>query len=331
MAPAPRHGTDRASSAGVYSATLGEKDNHPADRALSAELLRICPELGRIAAANRMWLQHAVLLAVARLEIRQFLDLGCGYPAEGGVLEAVLNSSGETAIGCVDSDPDIAGQYGHQAELDEQGITRARMVLADLTRPGEVAGHPDLRGLIDFGQPVFLTFGAVLHYWPAAAGQAIIAGYLDRLPAGSAVAVTVVASPDEAKHEAMRAAWRATGTDFVNLHSEDDSVVAGLFGGLELLRPGAGPVAGVRRATGPCTRSYLSGGIAVKPLGRQSRHRRPRNRHADLPAARRERHHGHPGSGPAGDGDVEDPRLPVAQVASGLAEGQGGRRGRGRP
>lgn len=266
MAAGSRHGTDRASSAGAYDATLGGHDNHPADRALAAELLRICPELARIAEANRTWLLAVTLLAISHLGITQFIDLGCGYPAPGGVLEAVLDASDETRIACVDSDPDIAGQYGHQAELDEQGITRARMVEADLTDPLGVIQHEAMRDLIDFGQPVMLVFGACLHYWPAETGQRIIAGYMEWLPPGSAVAVTVVASPDAAKHEAMREAWRATGQDFRNLHSDgpEYSVVASLFGGLELLRPGAGPVAGVRRADGPCSRSYLSGGIAVK-------------------------------------------------------------------
>ncbi len=332
MAAGPRHGTGRATPGGAYDATLGGRDNFPADRALAAELLGICPELGRIAESNRLWLQAATLLAVSHLEIAQFLDLGCGYPAPGGVLEGVLNASDETRIGCVDCDEDIAGRYGYQAVLDEKGETRAKMVLADLTRPEGVTGHPGLRNLIDFGRPAFLVFGAVLHYWPAAEGRRIIAGYMDRIPAGSAVAVTVVASPDQAKHEAMRAAWRTTGTDFVNLHSDDDSVVATLFEGLDLLRPGAGPVAGVRRAGAPCVKSYLSGGIAVKrltaarSLQRQPRHRDPRDRHRlGVAAPVRDRYHPAPGGRPRLHGHRDDLGLPGRQDAPGLAEGDAGR------
>lgn len=256
----------KASSAGTYDATLKGTDNHPADRALAARLAEICPELGRVARANRDYLGAAVLLAASHLGVRQFLDLGCGFPARGGVLESVLATADDTRIACVDSDRDIADpRYGYQAVLDEQGITRARMVLADLTKPDQVTGHPAMAGLIDSGQPVMVILGAVLHYWDAAEGRRIIAGYMDWLPPGSAAAVTVVACPDRARYEAMRQAWRAgTGFGYSDLHSDDDSVVAGLFGDLIMLNPGAGPVAGVRQAGQPRTRAYLAGGIGIK-------------------------------------------------------------------
>ncbi len=258
-------GTERATSAGTYDATLRGVNNYQADRELAARLLEICPELGGIARVNRDYLGATVLLAVAHLGITQFLDLGCGYPAPGGVLESVLAADDSTRVACVDCDPDIAGKYGHGPVLAERGERRARMVLADLARPEDVTGHPDMRGLIDFGRPVMCIFGAVLHYWRPEDGRRIVSGYMDRLPAGSAAAVTVVCNPDPAVHEAMRDAWTAgTGHDFVNLHSADDEAVASLFGDLSLLNPGAGPLSGVRHAGKACTRPYLAGGIAVK-------------------------------------------------------------------
>lgn len=257
----------KASSAGTYDATLKGTDNHPADRALAARLAEICPELGRVARANRDYLGAAVLLAASHLGVRQFLDLGCGFPARGGVLESVLATADDTRIACVDSDRDIADpRYGYQAVLDEQGITRARMVLADLTKPEEVAGHPAVRGLIDFGEPVMAVFGACLHYWPAAFGREVVAGYTARMAQGSGAVITVVACPDPCKHAAMRDAWRAgTGLGF---EAYRDGDAAALFGDLRVL-PGAGRLSGVwcpeGRRPADC---YLAGGIAVKDWDR---------------------------------------------------------------
>lgn len=249
--------------AGTIDAMQHGRNNDGADRDLAARLRQICPELEQIAEANRTWLAAAVLMSVSRFGITQFLDLGCGWPSAGSVMDGALEASEDTRVACVDTDPDIAHPvYGYGPVLAGRGITRAVMVQADLTGPAGVLAHPGVTGLLDLSRPVLVTLGAVLHYWDAATGAGIVAGYAGALAPGSAVALTVVASPDPGKHEALRAAWLAgTGRDFFNL---DPAGVAGLFGGLDVLPPGPGPVAGAWPADRGLRKSYLAGGIAIK-------------------------------------------------------------------
>lgn len=254
-------GTGRATSAGVYDYVLQGQDNFPPDRELAARLLAIAPELGRLAKANREYLKAAVLLAAGQLDVRQVVDLGCGHPAKGGVLESALKAGDDVRCLCVDTDEDIADpRYGYQAVLDEQGITRAAVAQADLCCPDEVTGHP-AAGVIDFGKPVCVVAGLVLHYWPAEEAAGIVAAWADWLQPGSVVAVTVTAVPGRARYAAMRDAWQAgTGGDFCDYHQP--GTVAGLFGELKVLNPGPGPLCGLRDAEDE--RAYLAGGIAVK-------------------------------------------------------------------
>ncbi len=93
-APAPAEGaagkterppfdTSVANQARIYDYLLGGKDNYAADRAAVDAVLKIAPEMGFTARANRAFLGRAVRYLAAEAGIRQFLDIGTGIPTAG--------------------------------------------------------------------------------------------------------------------------------------------------------------------------------------------------------------------------------------------------------
>jgi hypothetical protein len=72
----------------VYDYLAGGYHNDEADGQLAGKLEQIYPGIRRLVTNNRAYLAHAVLLAGSHLGIRQFLELGSGFPGPGSVREA---------------------------------------------------------------------------------------------------------------------------------------------------------------------------------------------------------------------------------------------------
>jgi hypothetical protein len=79
----PPFDTSVANQARIYDYLLGGEDNYPADRAAVDAVLKIAPELGFSARANRAFLGRVVRYLAAEAGIRQFLDIGTGIPTAG--------------------------------------------------------------------------------------------------------------------------------------------------------------------------------------------------------------------------------------------------------
>jgi hypothetical protein len=95
-AEAPGDGPDGAAStflsapsiARMYDYFLGGKDNYAADRAMAERALDRAPVVARLAQVNRGFLERAAAL-LAESGLRQFVDVGCGLPAERNVGDIV--------------------------------------------------------------------------------------------------------------------------------------------------------------------------------------------------------------------------------------------------
>src|SRR5215469_15011868 len=79
----PAFDTSVANQARIYDYLLGGKDNYAADRAAVDAVLKVAPELGFSARANRAFLGRVVRYLAAEAGIRQFLDIGTGIPTAG--------------------------------------------------------------------------------------------------------------------------------------------------------------------------------------------------------------------------------------------------------
>src|SRR5260221_1362158 len=151
--------TSRPHPARMYDAYLGGKDNYAVDREAVRQVLRAAPEIRDTARANRAFLPRAVRFLAGEAGIRQFIDLGTGIPGVGNVHQVAEEIAPGTRVVYVDNDPIV--HVHANALLTGTGTTR--IVLADLREPEAILAHPKVGELMDFGQPVGLLLGAILH------------------------------------------------------------------------------------------------------------------------------------------------------------------------
>jgi SAM-dependent methyltransferase len=223
---------DRPNVARMYDYMVGGSHNFRADRQAVDRLLVRVPDAALIAQANRAFLARAVRHLVDA-GIRQFIDIGAGLPTRGNVHEIARRTAPESTVVYVDIDP-VAVAHGRSMLA---GDDRSTAILADLRRPHDVLGHPEVRDLIDLSSPVAVLMVAVLHFiadeddpW------GVVAEYRDALvPGGYLVMSHVTADSRPADARAASAAYLATGTPLV---PRSRGQVRALFDGTELVAPG---------------------------------------------------------------------------------------------
>jgi S-adenosyl methyltransferase len=176
----------------VYDALLGGKDNYAADREQAERIVALNPRLPGLVRDSRVFIIKAVTRAASQLGIRQFIDLGAGLPTHPSVHEAAQGVSPDARVAYVDNDPVVQSHV--RALLAGDGVVA---IGADITRPAEVLGDPELARVIDFGQPVCVILASVLHFQPAEVARSLIAEYTAPLAAGSALLVSVFWAADE--------------------------------------------------------------------------------------------------------------------------------------
>ncbi|MDL4817772.1 SAM-dependent methyltransferase [Actinomadura opuntiae] len=174
------------SVARMYDYYLGGKDNYAADREMAERVLDRAPVVARLAQVNRGFLEYAAGL-LAESGLRQFVDVGCGLPAERNVGDMVRRAAPSCRVAYVDNDPLV--------------LVHARALLAvdrgtgafggDVRAPAALLAHPGLRRLIDFGRPVAVLLLGVLDFVTDEEDpRGIVRTLLDGLPPGSHMVVT---------------------------------------------------------------------------------------------------------------------------------------------
>ncbi|HEY3609276.1 MAG TPA: SAM-dependent methyltransferase [Pseudonocardiaceae bacterium] len=223
---------DEPSSYRIYDYLLGGSFNFAVDRAFARELLAKVPWARDVAKANRGFLVRAVRFAAGR-GIRQFLDLGSGILA-GSRVDAIAHAvDARCRVAYVDGDP-IAVAF---AEVLLGGDERATALRADVRDVPAVLAEPRVADLLDLREPVCLLMGKVLHFLADADDPAgVVAGYQDRLCAGSMLAITH-ATYDDVPDEVAKAApmYRASRE---SMHDRSRAEITGFFAGWNLVEPG---------------------------------------------------------------------------------------------
>jgi SAM-dependent methyltransferase len=220
----------------MYDYYLGGIHNFPADQAAAKAMIEHVPLMPAIARGNRAFLGRAVRY-LASVGVRQFLDLGSGIPTAGNVHEIAQAAIPDARVVYVDIDPEAISE---SLELLE-GNQWATAIRADLRNPQAILAHPQVRKLIDFGQPVGLLLVGVL-YFVADDDEAygVVRTLRSALPPGSHLVIShgtvddVDFGPDQVK-ETEDLYRRQTVTP---LRLRTRSEIARFFDGFELVEPG---------------------------------------------------------------------------------------------
>ncbi|MER7171652.1 SAM-dependent methyltransferase [Streptomyces mesophilus] len=170
----------------IYDYYLGGSHNFESDREAARKAMEFMPGLPKIMQANRAFMRRAVGYAVER-GITQFLDIGSGIPTFGNVHEVAQELHPGARVAYVDHDP-VAVAHS-EAVLD--GNPDAVVLAADLRKPQEILGSPQLSGLLDLDRPVALLLVAVLHFVEDSDDPyAAVAALRDALAPGSLLILT---------------------------------------------------------------------------------------------------------------------------------------------
>ena len=225
---------ERPSIARVYDYWLGGAHNFAADRALADQALGIMPSLKSAIMTNRAFLRRAVRY-LASAGVRQFLDLGSGIPTVGNVHEVARQSAPGSRVVYVDLDP-VA--VAHSRSL-LAGDTRVTVLQADIRDPATVLESSEVNDLLNLDEPVAVLMVALLHFVPDSDDPAgIIAGYRDRLVAGSHLALSQLGVEPGEEPEGWQRYRDLYAASVTPLSSRTKAEVTALFAGFELVDPG---------------------------------------------------------------------------------------------
>jgi hypothetical protein len=199
------------------------------------------PELADAAWANRGFHQRAAVWLASARGIRQFIDIGSGLPTQNNTHQAVQKAAADARVVYVDNDPLV--RVHANALLTGAGTTR--VITADLRDPGSVLSHPQLRELIDFGQPVGLLMTAVLHFVADGSDPwGLVARYLAEVVPGSYLALTHITA-DQKPPAAVQAILDIYAGATEQIYMRTRAEAERFFDGLELVPPYAGAPAAV--------------------------------------------------------------------------------------
>jgi S-adenosyl methyltransferase len=238
MAPSAAIDRTRASVARVYDCFLGGKDNYDVDREVFEQVNRAAPQMSRLARDHREWLVRVTRFLTRSAGIDQFLDCGAGLPTAENTHQVAQRMNPEARVVYVDNDPVVAAHGRALLEENDQ----SHLVMADLTEPDQVLEHPVVTKFLDFDRPLALIQCSTIHHVPDAhRPREIMERYIERLPAGSYLALTHFYDPQDGGDASELARFvegifsnSSMGSGFFRTRSE----IASFFGDLELVEPG---------------------------------------------------------------------------------------------
>lgn len=261
MIPADTRGPGRPSSARLSNLWLGGSWHTPADEALAAEIEQACPAVREMARASRLFTARVTAWAASDGLVSQFIDLGAGMAPGESVHQVARAVRRSARVGYVDSDPEVVDWLSDvMPDGRDKGIA---VVRADLSDPADVLSDPSLLKVINPAEPVCVIAALVLHFWTAEQAKAIIAGYAERLAAGSLIAVSTPRIDDQKAWERLEAVYPLPVSNFTA------EQLSGLLDGLELVPPGIGAAFALRPGSFavPCKRR--APGYALAGIGRK--------------------------------------------------------------
>ena len=175
-----------ATPAGIYDWWLGGNAGTRADRDAARRIMTAVPEIRQIAWANRDFLMRSVTWMAER-GIRQFIDVGVGFPAQRATHEVARAVRADCRVVYTDNDPAVV-ERGRQMLAGAEGTA---VIHADIRQPAGLFGHPDTARLIDPAEPTGLLVIAVTQFVPDEDDPwSLVASHMAPLAPGSCLAVS---------------------------------------------------------------------------------------------------------------------------------------------
>jgi SAM-dependent methyltransferase len=217
-------------SARMYDYYLGGTTNFPADREAGTRTLAVFPFARSAARENRGFMRRSTE-RLARLGLRQFLDVGTGIPTSPNLHEVAQRIASDAQIVYVDNDPIVLAHA--QALLLSSAEGSTAYIQGDVREPEAILRAA--REVLDFDRPVALSMNAVLHFVPGTA-HSIAEEFKAALAPGSALVLSHV-TPDFAPKETahLEEVYATSGTP---VQARTKAEFADFFAGWNLLEPG---------------------------------------------------------------------------------------------
>jgi S-adenosyl methyltransferase len=222
------------SVARMYDYLLDGKDNYPADRTATEQLLEQVPSMKVLALNNRQFLRRVVRVLSEDYGIKQFVDHGSGLPTQDNVHEIAQRIHPDARVVYTDNDPIV---LAHGRALLEQNENTA-VLQADFRDTESIWNSAEVERLIHRDEPVAALFVSVLHCIKDTDNPAdVIRRVREKLPPGSFLVVCQLVSGDEEVRRGVTEFMdQSTGGQWGQVRQESD--LADYLEGLELLEPG---------------------------------------------------------------------------------------------
>jgi hypothetical protein len=249
-------------SARIWNYWLGGTDNYPVDRAAGDSWTAVQPQIIEIARESRAFQSRVVRFLAAEAGLRQFLDIGGGLPAAENTHQIAQRVAPDARVVYVDNDPAVLAHARRMLADAAPDVTG--YVGADLRDPAAVLAAAG--GVLDLDRPVAVLFLGVLgHVTDLEVARAAVRGVVDRVPAGSYLAISDGCA-DEQDEATRRAEQEYADTGAMAYRNRPAAEVESLFAGLELLEPGVVPITRWRPEVPPAESVMINrGGVARKP------------------------------------------------------------------
>ncbi|WP_084700965.1 SAM-dependent methyltransferase [Streptacidiphilus anmyonensis] len=221
-------------SARMYDYFLGGKDHYAVDREAAERVLVVFPNMRTAVQANRAFMRRSTR-ALARLGLRQWLDIGTGIPTSPNLHEVAQSVAPDARVVYVDNDPVVLAHSRALMTSTPEG--RTAYIHGDVHDPEAILAAPQLARTLDLGQPVVLSMVALLHFVPdIREARSIVDRLFTKLPTGSALVLShATAELDVEGAPKVQEIYNQVGT---TLQLRSRTEFATFFEGLELLDPG---------------------------------------------------------------------------------------------
>ena len=217
------------SSARIYDYLLGGGHNFEADRRTAEALIKVLP-VRDMARRNRAYLRR-VVLELAELGVRQFLDLGSGIPTVGNVHEVAHEVAPDAKVVYVDFEP-VAITHAELMLANERDVTA---LLGDLREPEKVVAQAQQH--LDFSQPIGLLVVGVLQFIPDSDDPwDVLSRYVDSLSSGSYLALSHFTA--DSMPAAMAAGKEIFAKTAEPITPRTRAQVTDMLAGTEIVEPG---------------------------------------------------------------------------------------------